>query len=53
MPYQQSHASLPLPVFVLDSLSNELAALLPLPAALETELVKISSNKFVVVRGAA
>jgi hypothetical protein len=53
MPYQQSHATLPLPVFVLSSLSNELSALLPLLGALERELALISGNRFVVVGDAA
>ena len=53
MPYQQNQATLPLPVLVLDSLSNELPFLLPLLQTLEAELQSLSGKKFVVIRGGA
>jgi hypothetical protein len=47
--YQQHEATLPLPVIVLDSPSNELAVLLPLVPALLAELEVLGDRRFVVV----
>lgn len=53
MPYQQNRSALPLPVFVLDALSNELRYLLPLLPLLESELAANRGKQFVVVRSGA
>ena len=44
LPYQQNLTVLPVAVIVLDSLSNELSALLPLVSALERALVSLSGR---------
>lgn len=49
MPYQQNPSTLPLPVFVLDALSNEVPYLLPLLPRLEAELAANRGKEFVVV----
>lgn len=49
MPYQQDVASLPLAVFVLDALSNEVPYLLPLLPSLERKLTSLVKGGFVVV----
>lgn len=53
MPYQQNPTTLPLPVFILDSVSNEVPYLLPLLARLEEELSANRGNQFVTVRSGA
>ena len=49
LPYQQNAAALPIPVFVLDSISNELPYLLPLLQALEMELGKLVKGSYVLI----
>jgi predicted nuclease of predicted toxin-antitoxin system len=51
--FQQNLATLPIAVLVLDSVSNELHALLPLMPALERELEKLVPRSYVVVRAEA
>jgi len=53
MPYQQNQATLPLPVMVLDSLSNELSFLIPLLSRLEEALEALADKRFVIIRGGA
>ena len=49
LPYQQNTATLPVAVFVLDSISNELPYLLPLMPALERTLVSMTKGGFFTV----
>ena len=49
LPYQQNATTLPIAVFVLDALSNELPYLLPLIPALEARLAKLVKGSFVTV----
>jgi hypothetical protein len=49
LPYQQNTASLPIAVFVLDALSNELSYLLPLIPVLEAKLGALIKGSFVIV----
>ena len=49
LPYQQNTANLPVAVFVLDSISNELPYLLPLIPALERALVSMTKGGFITV----
>jgi hypothetical protein len=51
--FQQNLATLPIAVLVLDSVSNELHALLPLMPTLERELEKVVPRSYVVVRAEA
>ena len=53
LPFQQNLKALPIAVIVLDSVSNELHALLPLIPALERELAKLVPCSHVVVRSDA
>jgi predicted nuclease of predicted toxin-antitoxin system len=50
LPYQQNTAGLPLAVLVLDSVSNELSALLPLMPSLEQALSALQPCTCVLVR---
>lgn len=50
MPFQQALSSLPIALVVLDSFSNELAALLPLLPKLETELETLKPKSYVLVQ---
>ena len=49
MPHQQNPVTLPLPVFVLNARSVELAYLLPLLPELEVRLAAPPGNVFIVV----
>jgi hypothetical protein len=49
LPYQQNLATLPIAVIVLDSVSNELSALLPLAPSLERALASLSPRTYVCV----
>jgi hypothetical protein len=49
LPYQQNTTTLPIPVFVLDALSNELPYLLPLVPVLETKLASVVRGAFVTI----
>ena len=53
LPYQQNLTTLPIAVIVLDALSNELPALLPLLPALEQALASMKPRTYVLVSGAA
>ena len=48
--YQQNQSNLPLVVLVLDSVSNELPALLELVPALEQALISLKPRTYVLVR---
>ncbi|HRC86188.1 MAG TPA: hypothetical protein PK413_11310, partial [Thermoanaerobaculia bacterium] len=50
MPFQQNLAALPVALIVLDALSNEVHALLPLLPALETELARLEPRSYVRLR---
>jgi hypothetical protein len=50
LPFQQNLAALPIALIVLDSLSNELPALLPLVPALLHELASIKPKSFTLVK---
>lgn len=50
MPFQQNLATLPIALVVLDSVSNELQALLPLVPSLEQALAVLAPRSCVVVR---
>ena len=50
LPYQQNLATLPIAVIVLDSLSNELHALLPLLPGLERALSSLKARTYVLVQ---
>lgn len=49
LPYQQNLTTLPVTVIVLDALSNDLPALLPLIPALERALASMKSRTFMLV----
>jgi hypothetical protein len=49
LPYQQNTAALPVTVFVLDAMSNELPFLLPLLPALERELSSLKRGTYVLI----
>ena len=53
MPFQQNLSALPIALVVLDSVSNELHALLPFLPQLEQELAVLKPKSYVLVRGAA
>ena len=53
MPFQQNLSALPLPVFVLDAVSNEVAFLLALLPQLEAALLAPKARRFVVIRRTA
>ena len=53
LPYQQNLTALPLAVIVLDALSNELPALLPLVPALERALASMKPRTCTLVSGVA
>jgi hypothetical protein len=50
LPFQQNLARLPIAVFVLDALSNEIHALRPLLPKLEFELASLKPNVLVLLR---
>ena len=49
LPYQQNTAALPVAVFVLDAVSNELPYLLPLLPALEEQLSRVVKGSYVLI----
>jgi hypothetical protein len=51
LPYQQNLAALPIAVVILDTLSNELSALLPLVPDLERALLQIEPRTCIRVEG--
>jgi hypothetical protein len=51
MAFQQNLSTLPIALIVLDALSNELNALLPLMSSLEKELAALVPRSYVLVRG--
>jgi predicted nuclease of predicted toxin-antitoxin system len=53
LPYQQNTSTLPVAVFVLDALSNELPYLLPLVPALESALASHKAGSYVLLRAEA
>jgi predicted nuclease of predicted toxin-antitoxin system len=53
LPYQQNTSKLPVAVFVLDALSNELPYLLPLVPALEVALASHEPGSYVLLRAEA
>ena len=53
LPYQQNTSTLPVAVFVLDALSNELPYLLPLVPALEAALSNHKQGSYVLLRAEA
>ena len=53
LPYQQNTSTLPVAVFVLDALSNELPYLLPLVPILEAALVSHKPGSYVLLRAEA
>ena len=53
MPFQQNLSTIPIALVVLDSLSNELPALLPLLPRLEQALSALVPKSYVLVRGDA
>ncbi len=53
LPYQQNTAALPVAVFVLDALSNELPYLLPLVPVLEAALASHKPGSYVLLRAEA
>jgi hypothetical protein len=50
LPYQQNLAALPIALIVLDSVSNELPALLPLVPALLRELSSLKPKSYTLVK---
>ena len=52
LPFQQNLAALPIALLVLDSVSNELSALLPLVPALLLELSSLKPRTYVLVKPA-
>jgi hypothetical protein len=50
LPFQQNLATLPIALVVLDSVSNELSALLPLVPALLRELASLKPKSFTLVK---
>ena len=53
LPYQQNLITLPIAVIVLDAVSNELPALLPLVPALERELSSLKPRTYIRVASEA
>ena len=53
LPYQQNTAALPVAVFVLDAVSNELPYLLPLIPALERKLGRHIKGSYILIAAAA
>ena len=53
LPYQQNTSTLPVAIFVLDALSNELPYLLPLVPALEAALTNHESGSYTLLRAEA
>ena len=53
LPYQQNTSTLPVSVFVLDALSNELPYLLPLVPELEAALSTHKQGSYVLLRAEA
>ncbi len=53
LPYQQNLSTLPIAVVVLDTVSNELPALLPLVSALEQALSSLKPRTYTRVEGGA
>ncbi len=53
LPYQQNLTSLPVAVIVLDAVSNELPALLPLVPALERALSSLKPRAYIRVESDA
>ena len=53
LPYQQNLANLPISVIVLDAMSIELPALLPLLPALEVQLSSLKAKTYVCVSAGA
>ena len=53
LPYQQNLTTLPVAVVVLDTVSNELPALMPLVTALERALASIEPRTYTRVEGGA
>ncbi len=53
LPYQQNTSTLPVAVFVLDALSNELPYLLPLVPPLEAALSSHKQGSYVLLRAEA
>ncbi len=51
LPYQQNTSTLPVAVFVMDALSNELPYLLALVPALEAALASHTPGAYVLLRG--
>jgi predicted nuclease of predicted toxin-antitoxin system len=50
LPFQQNLATLPIALVVLDSISNELSALLPLVPALLRELASLKPKSYTLVK---
>jgi hypothetical protein len=50
LPFQQNLATLPIALVVLDSVSNELSALLPLVPALLRELASLKPKSYTLVK---
>jgi hypothetical protein len=50
LPFQQNLTTLPIALVVLDSLSNELPALLPLMPALLRELASLKPKSYTLVK---
>jgi hypothetical protein len=50
LPFQQNLAALPIALVVLDSVSNELSALLPLVPALLRELASLQPKPYTLVK---
>jgi hypothetical protein len=50
LPFQQNLATLPIALVVLDSVSNELSALLPLVPVLLRELASLKPKSFTLVK---
>jgi hypothetical protein len=50
LPFQQNLAALPIALVVLDSVSNELSALLPLVPALLRELASLKPKSYMLVK---
>ena len=48
--YQQNTSALPVAVLVLDAVSNELSSLLALVSALETALINLKPNRYILLR---
>ena len=50
LPFQQNLSTLPIALVVLDSISNELSALLPLVPALLRELASLQPKSYTLVK---